>query len=183
MNMSYPAEWETDYTTNGLHIVFRPVLSTDLEMLWDMFSTLSDESVSNLLPPLSRERIVSWTTDINYDEVLAIVAVITEDNKQRIIGDASLRFNQLEAVNHKAELGLTVHDDYQNMGIGTALLNHMIAVAKLKRLSKIYLHANVSNDRAIHVYEKAGFVKEGTLRNESCVNGKYRDEYRMAILL
>jgi len=152
-------------------------------MLWEMFSTLSEESASNLLPPFTRERVESWTRNINYNEVLAIVAVIEEKNEQRIIGSASLKFNPQETLKHKAELGLTVHDDYQNMGIGTALLNHLIDIARMKKLRKVWLHVSTHNDRAIYMYKKAGFTIEGKLCKESCINGKYRDEYRMALFL
>ncbi|MHC3129749.1 MAG: GNAT family N-acetyltransferase [Candidatus Bathyarchaeota archaeon] len=152
-------------------------------MLWKMFSTLSEESVSNLLPPFTRERVESWTNNINYDEVLAIVAVITDRDKQQIIGSASLKFNPQEALKHKAELGLTVHDDYQNMGIGTALLNHLIDIARMKKLNKVWLHVSTDNDRAIYMYKKAGFTIEGKLCKESCINGKYRNDYRMALFL
>jgi len=97
--MDYPTEWETTFTTkNRLKVVFRPEQPTDTEMLWTMFSTLSKKSASFLLPPFSKDRIESWTTDINYDEVLAIVAVVEEKSGQRIIGSASLEFNQQEAL-------------------------------------------------------------------------------------
>ena len=182
--MDYPSEWEIEFTArNGKKIVFRPEKPDDTEMLWEMFSTLSEESVSNLFPPFTRERVESWTNNINYNEVLAIVAVINENKEQRIIGSASLKFNPQEALRHKAELGLTVHDEYQNIGIGTALLTHLIDIARMKKLSKVWLLVSTANDRAINVYEKAGFEIEGKLCKESFVKGKYRDEYRMALFL
>ena len=182
--MDYPTEWKTEFTAkNGKKVVFRPEHSTDTEMLWEMFSTLSKESASNLLPPFPRERVENWTSNINYNEVLAIVAVIAEKDRQRIIGSTSLKFNPQETIRHKAELGITVHDDYQNIGIGTALLNHMIDIARMKKLHKVWLHVSTANDRAIRLYKKAGFVVEGKLCKESFVNGEYRDEYRMALFL
>ena len=182
--MNYPSKWKKTFTTkNGLKVVFRPEKPTDTEMLWVMFSTLSKKSASNLLPPFPRERIESWTSEINYNEVLAIVAELNEKDNKRIIGSTSLRFNSAEALKHKTELGLTIHDDYQNLGIGTALLKHIIKVAKSKKLKKIHLNVSAENDHAIHLYKKAGFVIEGTLHNESFVNRRYRDEYRMALFL
>ena len=95
----------------------------------------------------------------------------------------SLKFNQQELFKHKAELGISVHDDLQNLGIGTALLNHMIAISKMKELKKVWLIVNTKNDRAIYLYKKTGFEIEGTLRKETHLNGTYRDEYRMALFL
>ena len=182
--MEYPSEWEMVFTAkNGKRVKFRPEQSGDTEMLWKMFSTLSKESASNLLPPFTRERVEGWTRNINYNEVLAIVAVIEEKREQRIVGDASLKFNPQEALRHKAELGITVHDNHQNMGIGTALLNHLVNIARMKKLSKVWLQVSTDNDRAINLYKKAGFEIEGKLCKESYVNGKYRNEYRMALFL
>ena len=129
--MTYPSEWETEYTTkNGIKVILRPELSSDLEMLWEMFSTLSDESMSNLLPPITRERVESWTENIDYDEVLPIVALVTDEGRQKIVGSGILRFNEQEALMHKAELGLSIQDDFQNMGISTTLLTHLIRIVK-----------------------------------------------------
>jgi len=59
--MEYPAEWETEFIAkNGMKIRFRPELSSDTEMLWQMFSTLSEDSVSNLIPPFTRERRLNF---------------------------------------------------------------------------------------------------------------------------
>jgi hypothetical protein len=44
--------------------------------------------------------------------VLAIVAIIEEENEQRIIGSSSLKFYPQEALRHKAELGITMRDNY-----------------------------------------------------------------------
>jgi len=182
--MKYPIEWVTIFTDrNGLRIEFRPCQSDDTEMLWEMFSTLSENSVSNLLPPLTRERIESWTNNIDYEKVLAIVALIEEESQQRIIADASLKFNSNEHSKHKAELGIAVHDKYQNKGVGTALLRHLLSIAKMKKLRKVWLEVFANNNIAIHIYKKVGFQIEGKLIKERFINGKYRDEYRMAILL
>jgi len=148
-----------------------------------MFSTLSKKSASYLRPPFPQDRVESWTTDIDYDEVLAIVAVLTENDNKRIIGSTSLKFNSQEPLKHKAELGLTIHDDCQNMGIGTPLLKHIINLAKFKKLKKIHLNVSAENDRAIQLYKKAGFTTEGKLEKSSFVNCKYRDEYCMSLFL
>jgi RimJ/RimL family protein N-acetyltransferase len=182
--MKYPTEWATVFTAkNGMRVRFRPCQSTDTEMLWEMFSTLSETSVSNLIPPFIRERIEFWTSNIDYDKVLAIVALIEEESEQRIIGDASLEFNPCGHSKHKAGVGIAVHDEYQNKGIGTALLKHLLNIAKMKKLRKVWLEVHTSNSIAIHVYKKVGFQIEGKLIKERLINGKYRDEHTPAILL
>ena len=160
--MAYPVEWETMFTAkNGKPLRFRPKNSSDTEMLWAMFSTLSETSLLNLIPPYTRERIESWTNNIDFNDGLTVVAVVEETGGQRIVGSASLKFNAQEAFKHKAELAITVHDDFQNLGVGTALLSHLVNIARKKNLKKIFLTVNTGNARALHVYGKrASKLKE-----------------------
>jgi len=180
----YPKEWEETVTLkNGQLVFLRPELSTDTEMLWEMFSTLSDATLSNLVLPFTRERIERWTSNIDYEKDLPILALIKEEGKQRIIGSASLSFNSAEAFKHKAELGVTVHDNYQNMGLGTAMVYHLLDIVRKKRLKKVFLLVNTGNTRAIHIYERCGFRTEAELIKEHYRNGQLGDDYRMAIFL
>ncbi len=179
-----PEEWGKSVNLkNGQPVFLRLELSTDTEMLWEMFSTLSETSLNNLVLPFTRERIERWTSNIDYDKNLPILALIKEEGKQRIIGTASLSFNSAEAFKHKAELGITVHDDYQNIGLGTVMVHHLLEIARKKGLKKVYLLVNTDNARAIHIYEKCGFQTEAKLIKEHSRNGQLGDDYRMAIFL
>lgn len=83
--MSYPKEWERKFTLrNSVEVFLRPKLSGDTEMLWEMFSTLSRESVNNLVPPFTRERIESWTSNINYEKNLSFFALIQNGEEERM---------------------------------------------------------------------------------------------------
>lgn len=48
-------------------------------------------------------------------------------------------------------------------------------------LHKVHLIVSVENPKAIHIYEKAGFVTEGELREEFFADGRYRNALRMGI--
>ena len=148
-----------------------------------MFSTLSKESLSFLVHPFPRERIEGWTSNIDYSKNLTILASIQENGKERIVGSASLNFNSQKSTKHKAALGITVHDDYQNQGLGTVMVEHLLGIAQKMGLKKIYLRVDTKNGKAIRVYEKCGFKIEAKLEKEDYVNGQFRDDYRMAIFL
>jgi len=181
---NYPKEYEKTVTLrDGTTVHFRPELSTDTEMLWKMFSTLSQESQRFLVNPFPRERIEQWTNNINYDKVLPIVAVIKKGKKPRIVAHASLEFRSAQAEKHKAEFGITVHDTFQDKGIGTALTEYMISIARKKKLRKINLKVLATNKKAIHVYRKCGFKTEAKLKEENHINGKYIDDHIMSIFL
>jgi RimJ/RimL family protein N-acetyltransferase len=148
-----------------------------------MFSTISEKSLRFLVNPFPRKRIEHWTSNINYEKALPILAIIEEAGNPRVVGVASLEFHNTLAEKHKAEFGITVHDSRQNKGLGTALTRHMLAIARKKKLRKITLTVLAENKRAIRVYEKCGFRIEAKLRKESFIKGRYYDDYVMSIFL
>lgn len=171
---------------DGTKIVFRPEARSDLKMVWEMFSTLSEDSLRFIPTRFTMERVESWIENLDYDQVLPILAVIRESSgRDRVVASAALLFSEDEAFKHNAEFGITVHDDYQNRGLGTILIQHMIDIARKKGLKKIYLIVSTENKRAIKVYERCGFKIEGRLVKEHYhyLTGEYGDDYRMFILL
>jgi len=167
-------------------VIFRPIISQDFEMVWEMFSTLSEESLRFLPHPFIKEEIEHMMYNINYEELLAIVAVVEEpDSRQRIVAIATLGFQQGVARRHRAEFDIVVHDDYQGLGLGTMLTQHMIDLARERGLSKVYLKTSTQNLRAIHVYKKIGFIIEGRLIMEHYHHRRqeFGDDFRMALFL
>lgn len=98
-----------------------------------------------------------------------------------VIGSAGLHVEPNPRMRHMASAGLFVHKDYQNAGVGTALLKTLLNLAdNWLMLVRVELTVFADNERAIHLYEKLGFEKEGLKRMTTVRNGKYADEYMMA---
>jgi len=82
------------------------------------------------------------------------------------------------------DLFIYLHQEYQNVGLGTALMNQAITLARERRLHRVELTVVADNHRAIRLYEKVGFQREGLKReNYLGEDGKYHDEIIMGILL
>ncbi len=61
-----------------------------------------------------------------------------------------------------AELLIVVHQDWQSLGIGNEMTALLIDIARFKKYKKIWLTVEAANLRAIHIYQKFGFIfKEG----------------------
>ena len=56
---------------------------------------------------------------------------------------------------------MVVAEKYRNCGIGQALLRELIAAGEAAGLAAFTLEVRVSNEAAIHIYEKTGFHSEG----------------------
>lgn len=98
----------------------------------------------------------------------------------RIIGNADFR-RKTGRQHHSATFGMGVHDDFAGRGVGTALLSILIDTAdKWHDIRRIELNVFVDNAPAIRLYEKFGFVHEGTLRQNAYRDGQYVDAHFMA---
>ena len=49
-------------------------------------------------------------------------------------------------------------------------------------LHKIYLFVDVTNEKAVHIYQKQNFKIEGTLQEHFYTRGKYNDCHVMGLL-
>lgn len=78
-------------------------------------------------------------------------------------------------LSHRAELGITVLKEAWGRGIGTALMERLIAHAREQGIEIIELNVRRDNIRAIRLYEKFGFVKIATYPGFMKVDGKLID--------
>jgi RimJ/RimL family protein N-acetyltransferase len=98
------------------------------------------------------------------------------------IGNIDL--HQIDWKNRHAELGITIGEKaYWNQGYGTDAICSMLKLAfREMNMHRIQLRVDADNARAIRCYIKAGFKKEGTLRDAVFREGKYIDQHIMSIL-
>ncbi len=81
--------------------------------------------------------------------------------------------------------GLAINPDVSSKGEGSKMLLEIIEFAKQKGYLRIELSVATINERAIHMYEKNGFVKEGVLRKFTHLKNENRflDEALMSYLV
>jgi RimJ/RimL family protein N-acetyltransferase len=72
-----------------------------------------------------------------------------------------------------------IKQGYRDAGLGTEIMRTQIDLAKKMELKVLTLTAFASNKRAIHVYEKVGFVQTGTIPRKHFKDSEYVDEVIM----
>jgi RimJ/RimL family protein N-acetyltransferase len=89
-----------------------------------------------------------------------------------------------QRVRHHGELAISVRQSHWGRRIGALLMDTLIDWARTTgSIRKISLRVRTDNARGIALYREKGFVVEGTLRREICVDGKYFDLLYMGLLL
>ena len=82
---------------------------------------------------------------------------------------------------HTGHIGMMVHPDFHNQGVGSALMKAAVDLAdNWLNLTRLDLQVYTDNAAAIHLYEKYDFEIEGTLRRYAFRDGEYVDSYVMA---
>jgi len=81
--------------------------------------------------------------------------------------------------------GVAIHPDYFGGGYGTQMLLEIIQLGKDRGLRRIELSTATINAKAIRLYEKTGFQKEGVLRDFCWLKSenRYMDEIMMAYIV
>src|SRR5450830_1100278 len=105
---------------------------------------------------------------------------ILESDAGELVGLVELV--EINHIHRRAEFQIIVAPDAQGKGYAAAATLLAIEYAfMVLNLYKLYLYVDIANAKAIHIYEKCGFVKECELKSEFFVNGEYRDAIRMYI--
>lgn len=109
------------------------------------------------------------------------VAVKNELGEEQIIGTAGIVVYANSRLRHSASFGIMVHRDFQNIGVGTKLLEAIIDMAdNWLMLVRVELTVFVDNEKAINLYKKFNFEVEGVKKKAAIRNGKYVDELMMS---
>lgn len=148
------------------------------------------EDVPDLTEALNQPRAVWGTMQLPFTSIATrrerlkvtsasqtlLVAVI--DGK--VIG--SLGLSRLEGRrSHVGTFGMAVHDAYAGRGAGTALIAAAVEQAdRWLNLRRLELTVWADNARAIALYERFGFEREGRMGDYAWRDGAYADAIAMA---
>lgn len=113
---------------------------------------------------------------INRQESVYLFAFCKHPSGYRLAGRININLEP-GLQQHLGELGISVCQNYRNLGLGTALIDLTIEVAKrwLPNLELIQLTTFSTNHRALHLYQKLGFREFGRLPKGVKREGQYQD--------
>lgn len=74
---------------------------------------------------------------------------------------------------------MSVRRKYWHIGVGSAMMEMLIELAKEASLKNIELSVHAENERAIALYRRFGFEEIGRHRGKIYVDGEYYDEILM----
>lgn len=158
-------------------VVLRATRLDDAEALTDMFNLPGVRHGTLRQPFQSVEKTRKAMENRGPNDV-----VIVGEWRGKIIANGGL-YRRAGRQAHIADLVISVHDDFAGKRLGSHLLATLIDTAdNWHDIKRIELNVFTDNLPAIRLYEKFGFEREGTLRNDAYRDGQYVDAHVMARL-
>ncbi len=145
---------------------------------------INDPDISEImgyLPVMSLENQLDWFDNIKNDKSRFIFAICLNENHEHV-GNVGL--GNINYISRHAMMNIFIYDHkYRGKGIGYEASKLILDFAfKRINLNKVYLQTSERFERAINMYKKIGFTRDGVLRQHYYSNGRYEDKIIFSIL-
>jgi putative acetyltransferase len=157
-------------------IGIRPYQDRDLEAVFQVFDQAQCRRFLGREPFTTRAEVKAWF-DVLPKKTVKLVA--SQADVPVAIGllapDGGSRA-------HVGVLSLFVHDRVHRLGIGSKLLQFLMASGRFYHLQRLELSVVCDNEAALKLYHKSGFRIEGRLAGALRYGGRFHDAYVMSLL-
>ncbi|AZU64560.1 GNAT family N-acetyltransferase [Neobacillus mesonae] len=133
--------------------------------------------------PLTESQLEKYIENANSENAEAMIYKVIESETGKVIGHISL--GRIDQKHKSARIGKVLIGDQsvRGKGIGQQMINEILKIAfEELHLHRVSLGVFDFNTSAITCYEKAGFIKEGLLRDSSKNGDEYWSQWEMSIL-
>jgi diamine N-acetyltransferase len=170
---------------SGLDVMFRPLAAQDNQILGRYFLGLSEDTKKRYGPhPFTQEMADQLCTSIDMANTIRMIGTIRDNGQEQVIAYFILLLDvPADELNRYTAVGITldpytgcliapsVADEYQNHHLGTPLMQHIVQTARRLGRKQLILMGGVfvTNERAVHFYEKNGFHSVGSWANNEGV--------------
>lgn len=167
-------------TSDGRRWILRNARPADARPLARMFSGVRAEG-RWLATPASAVSEPSESFFIGEMIRAGDTLVLVADADGEVVGNVLVSVEPSTMTDHIGTLSIAIAEAWRDVGIGSTMVRAAQDWTREQGLAKLALGVFPDNERAIAVYEHAGFVREGLRRRQYRGFGRgYRDELLMA---
>ena len=154
----YPSQLETrSQLPDGSELEIRPMRPEDAEIEQEFVRGLSPESryfrFMQSITELTPDMLVRLTQP-DYDNELALIALVRQDGRRRQIGVARYA---IDPGKDSCEFALVVSDQWRRQGIGSRLMKQLFEAARHRGLKRMRAEVLVSNQPMLALTRALGF--------------------------
>ncbi|MDP5276491.1 GNAT family N-acetyltransferase [Chengkuizengella axinellae] len=161
----------------------RQIEEKDAEKFLKLLKRLDNETKYMLFEPDERTSSIGEIKDHITKLLKSKSMIFVAENNQGFAGYILANRGTLQRIKHSAYIVIGILQASTGKGIGQMLFERMERWASKQQISRLELTVMTHNDKAIKLYEKMGFEKEGVKRHSLIIDGTSIDEYYMSKLL
>ena len=171
----------------GARVRIRSAEPGDAAALMDLLDHVNRTSeYSVTLPGESTMTLEKWKAELA--EMLEspggyfALAVYDGPSGPVLVGELSFHARPRQRMQHHGHVGMSIHAEWRNRGLGQAMLRHLLDWARDHPvIEKVCLGVLAENAPAIALYKKMGFVEECRRNREfKFAPGRYIDDIQMS---
>ena len=153
----------------------------DLADIWRIFRSVTEEKkwIPVLFVGEGEFERLSWFS--HHRSIGSIILVAEIGGK--VVGHCLVERDDWDAAAHVGNLGMMVSAEHRGKGVGDALISEAIIRAGEKGFEKICLSTFNTNLTAIRLYKKHKFEIVGARKRQFKMEGEYKDEVLMDLIL
>ena len=170
---------------NGQSLTMREAKEEHAPVIIEFIKAVGDESDnltfsgSEFNETIEEEKAILRDHDEQENQIF-IVAFINDE----MVGQLHAHASKKSRLRHACELGISTRKHHWGKGIATELLTYLIEWAKGNPvIRKVNLRCNVSNKKAIALYERMGFEFEGCHKRDFFLHGQFQDTVSMGLII
>lgn len=168
---------------NGQILIIREADSQDASIILEYINQVGKETDNLTFGEggfgISEEEEVTFIEGLAKSDNQLMICAFLDD---KLIGQLVFTGGSRPRIRHTGELGITVLKEHWGQGVGSELIDYLIAWTKENKIiRKINLKVRTDNQHAINLYWKFGFISEGTISREFLINGKFLNTLHMGL--
>jgi len=160
-------------------ILIQPIASEHIEGFHKALDTVARErKYLTLLEAFPLEETRAFVLGMIVKGNPQFVALAGSD----VVGWCDISRHTFPSHAHAGHLGMGIIPSYRGQGLGRRLIEATLQAASDTGIERVELSVHADNSRAIALYEKVGFVREGLACRAVRIDGHYKDAIHMAII-
>jgi len=151
----------TESLREGKQVTIRAIRPDDKTNMAGTLKELSSDSFYRRTFSPKRDVSVAdlkQLTEVDFDNVVALVAVMNEEGQERIVGGGRYIRSGATGGVKKAEVAFLIDDVHQGMGIGSRIFRHLVAIARSSGIRLFEAEVLPTNEGMLRLFDRSGLL-------------------------